>query len=66
MSKTLDDYVAEQERFSDRITAPLHEEIAALAYQLWIARGREDGAAQEDWFEAERELGVVNGQRTTS
>ena len=56
MSKTPDNYIA----------APLHEEIAALAYQLWIARGREDGAAEEDWFEAERELGVVNGQRTTS
>ena len=67
MSQTPDDYVAEQERFSeDTIAAPLHEEIAALAYQLWIARGREDGAAEEDWFEAERELRVVNGQRTTS
>ena len=45
--------------------SPSHEEIAALAYQLWMARGCEEGAPDEDWFEMERELGVVNGIQTT-
>jgi hypothetical protein len=35
---------------------PSHEEIAALAYALWESRGHQDGAAEEDWIEAERQL----------
>ena len=30
--------------------------IAELAYQLWEARGRPDGAGEVDWHEAERQL----------
>lgn len=33
------------------------ESIAALAYQLWIARGRPHGSHDQDWLEAERQLG---------
>jgi hypothetical protein len=33
-----------------------HAEIAALAYELWEARGRPDGSSQEDWFRAAEEL----------
>jgi hypothetical protein len=36
---------------------PSHEEIAARSYELYLARGREDGHAEEDWLQAERELG---------
>jgi hypothetical protein len=40
--------------------APLHtfghKEIARRAYQLWEQRGHGDGSADEDWFEAVREL----------
>ena len=32
------------------------EQIAVLAYGLWISRGRPYGSDQEDWFEAERRL----------
>jgi hypothetical protein len=32
--------------------------VADLAHQLWIARGRPEGSAEIDWFEAERLLGV--------
>jgi Protein of unknown function (DUF2934) len=32
------------------------QEIAALAYQYWQARGCPDGSPEEDWFRAEREL----------
>ena len=35
---------------------PTHAEIAALAYQLYEARGRVDGRAVDDWLEAERRL----------
>jgi DUF2934 family protein len=32
------------------------QDIAALAYKYWQARGCPDGSAEEDWFRAEREL----------
>ena len=35
---------------------PTHSEIAALAYQLYEARGRADGRAVDDWLEAEQRL----------
>jgi hypothetical protein len=35
---------------------PSQEEIAALAYSYWEARGRQDGSPDEDWLRAEREL----------
>jgi hypothetical protein len=37
----------------------LHEQIAALAYTLWQERGCPEGSAEEDWFRAEKELGVA-------
>jgi len=30
--------------------------IAELAYQLWEARGRRAGCAEQDWLDAERQL----------
>lgn len=36
--------------------APVHEDIASLAYSRWEARGRQGGSSLEDWFHAEREL----------
>jgi len=36
--------------------SPSHDEIAVLAYSYWDARGRQGGSAEEDWFQAEREL----------
>jgi hypothetical protein len=35
---------------------PGREQIAALAYQLWEARGCPEGTPEEDWFNAEKEL----------
>ena len=35
---------------------PAHEEIAALAYSLWQARGCPEGTPDEDWFNAEKAL----------
>jgi len=33
-----------------------HEDIAALAYKLWQARGCPDGSPDEDWFHAAEQL----------
>jgi len=48
----------------------MHEEIAALAYQLWEKSGREAGRDQEYWFEAENQLNAASQpaplQTTTS
>jgi hypothetical protein len=35
---------------------PEHNEIAELAYELWVKRGCPDGSADEDWLRAEEEL----------
>ena len=35
---------------------PSHDEIARRAFEIFLARGREHGRAQEDWLSAEREL----------
>jgi hypothetical protein len=32
------------------------DEVAALAYRLWLDRGRPDGSPEEDWYLAERKL----------
>ncbi len=36
--------------------APANEEIAALAYSYWVARGYQDGSPEQDWLRAEQEL----------
>ena len=33
-----------------------HDEIAELAYQLWVKRGCPDGSPEEDWLRAEEAL----------
>jgi hypothetical protein len=35
---------------------PSHEDIAARAYELYLARGSVDGYSEEDWLIAEAEL----------
>ena len=35
---------------------PTHEQVRTRAYQLYLARGRQDGHHVEDWLQAEREL----------
>jgi len=32
------------------------DQIAQRAYEKWLARGCQGGNAEQDWFEAEREL----------
>jgi hypothetical protein len=33
-----------------------HSDIAALAYELWQARGCPEGSSEEDWFHAAEQL----------
>jgi hypothetical protein len=35
---------------------PSHDEIARLAYALWLGRNGEGGSPEDDWFQAERQL----------
>jgi hypothetical protein len=45
-------------------SSPTHEEIAALAYSLWEARGCPEGSPEEDWLNAERALNEHQSART--
>ena len=37
-------------------TPPSNADIAAKAYDIWLARGQEMGKDQQHWFEAKRQL----------
>lgn len=36
-------------------------DVAAIAYRLWEERGRPEGDPDRDWYEAERQVGSLNG-----
>jgi hypothetical protein len=36
---------------------PTHEQIAIRAYQIWNAAGRPEGMHEQNWLDAERQLG---------
>jgi len=35
---------------------PSHEQVARRAYEVFLARGGTHGNAEQDWYQAEREL----------
>jgi len=41
----------------------LEEQIRLRAYELYEARGREDGHEFDDWLQAEAEISSVRGRR---
>ena len=41
-------------------------QIAALAHQLWVARGCPEGSPEVDWFQAEENLRQQLHQTTAS
>ena len=44
-------------KMADRSDSSLnHETVEAMAYQIWLERGRPIGSDQEDWYRAEAEL----------
>ena len=46
--------------FATPVQMPTHEEIARQAYELFLARGAQDGNDLNDWLEAERLLSNGN------
>ena len=49
--------IAEQDTFSEAsIDFGVTDDIAALAYHLWLERGCPDGSPEIDWYEAERRI----------
>ena len=42
---------------------PSPEQIAREAYLIYLANGSQDGRHDEDWYEAERRLGLSGGAR---
>jgi hypothetical protein len=40
-----------------------HSRIALRAYELYLQRGRQEGCALEDWFNAERQLIGAGSQK---
>ena len=63
MSKNKGDYVAAQERFVRNMSV---RTVIALANQSEIDRAHEAGMAEEQRFEAERELEVINEKSTAA
>ena len=43
-------------------TSADREQIRQRAYELYLERGRQDGSAEEDWFQAELE--ILGGTRS--
>lgn len=39
-----------------RLPGPTHAQVAALAHELWLERGRPEGSDIDIWLEAERQL----------
>lgn len=52
----------EERDFIPESTSPSHDDIARLAYQLWVERGCGDGMAEQDWLEAEQRLQMREAQ----
>lgn len=51
---------------AERSDAIPDEEIALVAYGLWLARGRPEGTDREDWSEAERRLREERFRKTSA
>lgn len=43
---------------TDPVSGPSHEQIATLAYSIWVSEGYPEGREQANWQEAERQLAV--------
>jgi Protein of unknown function (DUF2934) len=48
---------------TSKSTLPTKEQISQRAYEIYLARGCEDGRDLSDWLEAERELSESNEQQ---
>jgi hypothetical protein len=55
--------MAVMEPKNDPTAASSEDQIAALAYSYWEARGYQGGSSEEDWFRAEKELRERQSER---
>jgi len=53
-NETVDVAIVETEAIFDNCSS--REDIAALAYSYWEARGFQGGSPEEDWLRAEQEM----------
>ena len=44
------------------IAAPTYDQVAALAYSFWEARGYQGGSQEEDWLRAEQQLSALSAK----
>ena len=58
------DRSAAPEAISPASSFPVHDRIAARAYELFVQRGGQHGSDREDWLLAERELTLEIPQLT--
>lgn len=49
---------------TSKSTLPTKEQISQRAYEIYVARGCEDGHDLSDWVEAERELSASSEPQT--
>lgn len=56
--------VAAKEVLASAVLADFTQEIASLAYFLWLDRGKTDGHADADWFRAEQTVKAKYGLQT--
>lgn len=55
---TAKDNVKAEVTISDDLSQEQRERIRQRAYELYEARGREEGHDLDDWFQAEAEVGM--------
>jgi hypothetical protein len=54
---TIPDKASQKERADEsRPKTPTHDDIARLAYAIYVGNGSRDGHDEQDWLEAERML----------
>ena len=51
---------------TEALSSPTTEQIQQRAYELYIARGGDEGNDIEDWLQAERELGQTGTSQDIS
>jgi len=44
------------------MAAPTYDQVAALAYSFWEARGYQGGSQEEDWLRAEQQLSALSAK----
>ena len=60
------DHYPEQNEIGEDGLFPSVDQIEQRAYEIWVRKGRLEGTAEQDWFEAEQELKSDNPSEPSS